>query len=79
MDKRSLDENAVRSECIESLCDDLAAIKEAAPMLREVHIVEAAYRSALSLGWGENDRELKWIFRRVASCLRWPLPREIAP
>ena len=78
MDKRSLDDNAVRSECTESLCDDLFAIKEASPMLREVHLLEAAYRSALSLGWGENDSELKLIFRRVAACLRWPTPREIA-
>jgi hypothetical protein len=78
MDKRSLDDNAVRSECIESLCDDLLAIKEASPMLREVHLLEAAYRSALSLGWGENDSELKLIFRRVAACLRWPTPKEIA-
>lgn len=78
MDRRTLDDNAVRSECIESLCDDLAAIKNAVPTLLEVHIVEAAYRSAKSLGWGENDLELRWIFRRVAACLRWPLPREIA-
>lgn len=77
MDRRSLDDNAVRSECIESLCEDLEAIKQRAPMLQEVHIVAAAYRSALALGWGENDRELKFIFRRVAACLRWPLPREL--
>lgn len=78
MDKRSPDDIAVRSECIESLCEDLEAIKERAPMLQEVYIVAAAYRSALALGWGENDRELKFIFRRVASCLRWPLPKELA-
>ncbi len=77
MDRRELDDNAVRAECIESLCEDLEAIKERAPMLQEVYIVAAAYRSALALGWGENDRELKFIFRRVASCLRWPLPREL--
>jgi len=79
MDKqRELEENAIRSECIESLCDDLTAIKAAAPTLLEVHIVEAAYRSAVNLGWAENERELKWIFRRVVSCLQWPLPKEIA-
>lgn len=78
MDKRELDDNAVRSECIESLCDDLLAAKEAVPMLKEDHLVAAAYRSAIALGWGENDRELKFIFRRVAACLRWPLPREIS-
>lgn len=78
MNRRELDDNAIRSECIESLCDDLTAIKEVAPMLQEVHLVEAAYRSARALGWGESDRELKLIFRRVAACLRWPLPREIA-
>jgi len=77
MDKRSLDDNAVRSECIESLCEDLLAAKLAVPMLKEDHLVAAAYRSAIALGWGENDRELKFIFRRVASCLRWPLPREL--
>jgi hypothetical protein len=78
MDERGADYNAVQTECIEAICDDLAAVKEAVPTLLEVHIVEAAYRSAVKLGWGENDRELKWIFRRVASCLRWPLPGEIA-
>lgn len=78
MDKRELNDNAVRTECIESLCDDLAAIKRRAPMLQEVHLVAAAYRSAIALGWGENDQELRWIFRRVATCLRWPLPQEIA-
>jgi hypothetical protein len=77
MDERSADDNAVRTECIESLCEDLEAIKARAPMLQEVYIVAAAYRSAIALGWGENDRELKFIFRRVASCLRWPLPREL--
>jgi hypothetical protein len=78
MDKRELNDTAVRTECIESLCDDLAAIKRRAPMLQEVHLVAAAYRSAIALGWGENDQELRWIFRRVATCLRWPLPQEIA-
>ena len=78
MNKRELDENAVRTECIESVCEDLIAAKAAAPMVKEIHLVEAAYRSALALGWGENDQELRWIFRRVATCLRWPLPREIA-
>jgi hypothetical protein len=77
MGERELDDNAVRSECIESLCDDLLAAKLAAPMVYETHLLEAAYRSAHALGWGENDRELRWIFRRVASCLRWPLPPEI--
>jgi hypothetical protein len=77
MDKRSLDDNAVRSECIESLCDDLLAVKAAVPMFEESSLVSAAYRSALVLGWGENDHELKWIFRRVAACLRWPLPGEL--
>jgi hypothetical protein len=78
MDKRYLDDNAVRTECVESLCDDLSAMKAALPMLRESHLLAAAYRSALELGWGENDSELKFIFRRVATCLRWPTPSEIA-
>lgn len=78
MDKRELEDNAIRAECIESICDDLLAAKEAVPMLEEATLVAAAYRSALILGWGESDHELKWIFRRVAACLRWPLPSEIA-
>jgi hypothetical protein len=78
MDKRELEDNAIRTECVESLCDDLLAAKCAAPMMREAHLIEAAYRSAHALGWGENDRELRWIFQRVAACLRWPLPTEIA-
>ena len=78
MNKRELEDNAVRAECIESLCDDLLAAKAAVPMLEEANLVAAAYRSALLLGWGETDHELKWIFRRVAACLRWPLPQEIA-
>ncbi len=78
MDKRYLEDNAIRSECIESLCDDLLAMKEALPMLRESHLLAAAYRSAHELGWGENDSELKYVFRRVAACLRWPTPQEIA-
>lgn len=78
MHKWDVDENAVRTKCIERLCDDLLAIKEASPMLPEIHLLEAAYRSAVSLGWGENDSELKLIFRRVAACLRWPTPKEIA-
>jgi len=78
MDKRQLEDNAIRTECVESLCDDLLAMKERSPMLREVHLLAAAYRSALELGWGENDSELKFIFRRVAACLRWPAPSEIA-
>lgn len=79
MDKRQeLEDNAVRSEVIEALCDDLLAAKLAVPMLEEASLVAAAYRSALMLGWGESDHELKWIFRRVACCLRWPLPTEIA-
>lgn len=77
MDKRELDDNAVRSECIEALCDDLLAAKSAAPLLEESSLVAAAYRSAARLGWGENERELKLIFRRVAACLRWPLPQEL--
>jgi hypothetical protein len=78
MDKRELEDNAIRAECIEGLCDDLLAAKAAVPMLEEATLVAAAYKSALRLGWGETDHELKWIFRRVASCLRWPLPSEIA-
>jgi hypothetical protein len=78
MDRHHLEENAVRTECIESLCDDLISIKSAVPMLREVHLVEAAYRSAAHLGWGEDEVELKLVFRRVAACLRWPIPEEIA-
>jgi hypothetical protein len=78
MDKRELEDNAIRSECIESLCEDLQAAKAAVPMLEEASLVAAAYRSARRLGWGEDDRELKFIFRRVAGCLRWPLPEEIA-
>jgi hypothetical protein len=74
MAEHSLDDNAVRTELIESVCEDLAAIKRAVPVLPEAHLIQAAYESAQSLGWGENDVELKLIFRRVAVCLRWPMP-----
>jgi len=47
-------------------------------MLPEIRLLEAAYLSAVSLGWVENESELKLIFRRVAACLRWPTPKEIA-
>ena len=78
MNEQELNDNAVRSECIEAICDDLAAVRTAVPMLLEEYILAAAYRSALALGWGDNDTQLKWIFRRVAACLRWPIPQEIA-
>ena len=78
MNERELEDNAVRAECIESLCDDLLAAKAAVPMLEEGSLVVAAYRSACLLGWGENDHELRWIFRRVVACLRWPSPTEIS-
>lgn len=78
MNKRELEDNAVRSEVIEALCDDLLAAKLAVPMLREPQLLLAAYQSARRLGWGDSDHELQWIFRRVAACLRWPLPQEIA-
>lgn len=76
--KRSLDDNAVAAECIESICDDLSAIKKNPPMLPESHLLAAAYDSAHVLGWGQNEGELRWIFQRVVNCLRWPLPRGIA-
>lgn len=78
MPGRSLNDNAVRTELIESVCDDLTAIKKAVPVLLEEHLIAAAYQSARKLGWGEDERELKIIFRRVAACLRWPVPHEVA-
>lgn len=36
--KRSLDDNAVAVKCIESICDDLSAIKKNSPMLREAYV-----------------------------------------
>ena len=78
MHKRNLDDNAVQSELVESVCDDLAAIKRAVPVLLEEHLIQAAYESAKSHGWGEDESELKSIFRRVAACLRWPAPAVVA-
>lgn len=71
-------DNAVRTELVESICDELAAIKQAVPILLEEHLIAAAYQSAKKLGWGEDERDLKCIFRHVAVCLRWPVPREVA-
>lgn len=50
---------------------------EASPILPEIHLFEAAYRSAVSSGRCDNDSELKLIFRRVVACLRWLTPKEI--
>ena len=76
--KRNLNDNAVQSEFVESVCDDLAAIKRAVPVLLEEHLIQAAYESARSHGWSEDESELKSIFRRVATCLRWPVPAVVA-
>jgi hypothetical protein len=78
MSQKSLNDNAIRTELVESVCDDLAAIKRAVPVLIEEHLIAAAYQSARRLGWGEDESELKSIFRRVAICLRWPVPNEVA-
>ncbi len=78
MHKRNLDDNAVQSELVESVCDDLVAIKRAVPVLLEEHLIQAAYESARDHGWGEDESELKSIFRRVADCLRWPVPALVA-
>lgn len=78
MHKRNLDDNAVQSELVESVCDDLTAIKQAVPCLLEEHLIQAAYESARSHGWGDDESELKSIFRRVAACLRWPVPPAVA-
>lgn len=78
MPERSLDDNAVQTELVESVCDDLAAIKRAVPVLLEEHLIQAAYESARDHGWGDDESELKLIFRRVAACLRWPVPPAVA-
>jgi|GEM_PF-5880452 len=78
MHKHSLDDSAVQTELVESVCDDLAAIKRAVPVLLEQHLIQAAYESARDHGWGEDESELKSIFRRVAACLRWPVPPVVA-
>jgi hypothetical protein len=78
MSSRNLDYNAIQTELVESVCDQLAAVKEAMPCLLEEHLVVAAYQSARSLGWGEDESELRDIFRRVAACLRCPVPYEVA-
>jgi len=78
MHKRNLDDNAVQTELVESLCDDLAAIKRAVPVLLEEYLIQAAYESARAHGWGDDEGELKSIFRRVAACLRWPVPALVA-
>ncbi len=78
MAERNLNDNAMRAELIESVCDDLAAIKRAVPVLLEEHLIQAAYESAKTSGWGDDENELKSIFRRVALCLRWPIPKEVA-
>jgi len=78
MHKRNFDDTAVQSELVESVCDDLAAIKRAVPVLLEEHLIQAAYESARSHGWGEDESELKSIFRWVAACLRWPVPAVVA-
>lgn len=78
MHKRNFDDNAVESELVESVCDDLSAIKGAMPVLLEEHLIQAAYESARAHGWGDDESELKSIFRRVATCLRWPVPAAVA-
>jgi len=78
MHKRNLGDNAVQTELVESVCDDLTAIKLAVPVLLEEHLIQAAYESAKDHGWGEDECELKSIFRRVAACLRWPVPPAVA-
>jgi hypothetical protein len=75
--KQTLADNAVHAELIEHCCDELIAIKEAVPASREVHLVEAAFCLAKESGWGDSDAELKAVFRRVAACLRWPVPAAV--
>jgi hypothetical protein len=41
--------------------------------VRPVDILLKAYRMVEGLGWGEPPL-LRWIFRRVAALLDWPLP-----
>lgn len=78
MHRRNLDDNAVQSGLAESVCDDLAAIKRAVPVLLEEHLIQAAYESARDHGWGDDESELKSIFHRVAACVRWPVPTVLA-
>ena len=78
MHKCNFDDKAVQSELVESVCDDLAAIKRAVPVLLEEHLIQTAYESAKAHGWGDDESELKSIFRRVAACLRWPIPALVA-
>lgn len=77
MPERSLDDDAIHAELIECVCDDLAAIKRALPVLLEEHLIAAAYRSARSQGGGGRERA-QIDFRRVAACLRWPAPAVVA-
>ena len=74
MDVLNLADNAVHAECIEYLCDELVAIKKEVPWVREEYLIEAAYGLAGEAGWGQDEAELRWLFRRVAACLRWPVP-----
>lgn len=78
MNERNLDDTAVRTELVESVCDELAALKKVVPCILEEDLVLVAYRSARSLGWGEDESELQEIFRHVAACLMCPVPDEVA-
>ena len=75
----TLADSAVRAELIKYLCDELIAIKEALPWMREVYLIEAAYCLAAEVGWGDSDAELREVFRRVADCLTWPTPSAVQP
>ena len=41
--------------------------------MSEVEILEQYLRRLLKTGWG-SDNEMKWVIRRTAELLEWPLP-----
>lgn len=78
MPSSNKNDNAVRTELVESICDELVSVRKVVPTILEEHLIAAAYQSARKLGWGEDESELKCIFRHVAACLRWPVPNDLA-
>lgn len=41
--------------------------------MTEVEILEQYYFRSLKMNWGSPD-EMKWVFRRTASLIGWPVP-----
>ena len=61
-------------EVVLHLCKKCGLLKSKSHRsVRPVDILYQEYLQICALGWG-TEQEIRFVFRRVAACLKWPAP-----